>query len=622
MIEEDNKKYFHIQIFTAIAVVVFLLLTGKLWFLQVVGGAELKKLAEGNRVRAIPLEAPRGSIYDRNNKLLVGNGQSLIVTISGEKKDDKNVIKKLSQYLNTDVREIEKTIKSQDKKLGPYTPRIIAIDLKIETASLIAERKNELSGVEVQSKPVRFYPNDTKLAHVLGYVGEISERELDNPKMRSYSLGDIIGKMGVERSYEHILSGQKGGRQIEVDAAGRLKRILSNRDPMPGHSLGLTIDMRIQEIAEKALIKAVKSARRKGERNAAAGAVVVLDPNNGEVVAMASLPSFDPNDFTGGVDSSFWKKLNDKKNHFPLNNRAIMAMYPPGSTFKPITALAGYSANLLSGRTTVVCTGTWYGQGRDWPKLCWNRRGHGRVSLVSALAESCNIYFYEIGYRLWKEKSEKLQEVSRLFGFGEITGIDLPWEKKGRVPDKEWKKRWNKNDPSNQVWLPGDNVNLSTGQGDLLVTPLQLANMYAALANGGNLYKPHVLKSIISSDGKIVRKIDPVALRENLSNPLFKYINTGLRNVITYGTGERAFKGFPIRIAGKTGTSQVWGKDDFSWFIAYGPVPDSKYVIAMVIEEGGSGGAVAAPAVREIFGKIYELPDSVSEVKGVVEYSR
>lgn len=622
MIEEDKKKYFHIQIFIALSLIVFFLLLGKLWFLQVVGGSELKKLAEGNRIRAIPLEAPRGSIYDRNNKLLVGSKQSIVVTISGEKKDDKRVIERLSQYLNTDIKEIEKTIELQDKRLGPYTPRIIARDLKIENASLIAERKNELPGVEIQSKPVRSYPKGTQLAHVLGYIGEISEEELGNPKMRDYSLGTIIGKMGVERSYEHILSGQKGGRQIEIDASGRLKRILSHRDPMPGHSLGLTIDIRIQEIVENALEKAIKSARKKGARHAAVGTAIVLNPNNGEVVAMVSLPSFDPNDFTGGVDSSFWEELNDKKNHYPLNNRAIMAMYPPGSTFKPITALAGYGANLISSTTTVTCTGIWYGQGRKWPKLDWKRGGHGRVSLISALSESCNIYFYEIGFRLWKEKSEKLQEVSRLFGFGELTGIDLPWEKKGRVPDKEWKKQWNKNDPSNQVWLPGDNVNMATGQGDLLVTPLQIANMYAALANGGKLYQPHVLKSIISPDGNIVRKIKPETLRENLSNPLFKSIDTGLRNVVINGTGKRAFAGFPIRVAGKTGTSQVWGKEDFSWFVAYGPVPKPEYVIAMVIEEGGSGGAVAAPAVREIFGKIYDLSDSVNEIEGVVEYSR
>lgn len=622
MNEGENRSFTHIQVFVGIITVVFFLLAGKLWFLQVVGGTELRKLAEGNRIRAVPLEAPRGSIYDRNSKLLAGNKQSIVVTISKEQSDNKDVLNKLSGFLNLTAEEIQKNIESQGKKLGPYLPRIISSDIDIKTASAIAERKSDLPGVEVQSRPVRLYPNDSGLAHVLGYIGEVSEKELASSKTPDYSQGDIIGKMGVERSYENVLRGQKGGRQIEVDASGRLKRVLSSREAIPGHSLGLTVDMRIQEITENVLAKAIRTARKKGAGRAAAGAAVVLDPNNGEIIAMASMPSFDLNDFIGGIKPSLWTKLNDKKNHYPLNNRAIMAMYPPGSTFKPVTAIAGYDSKLIGGTTTVNCTGKWYGQGKKWPKLCWKRSGHGRVSIVSAIAQSCDVYFYEIGFKLWKKQSEKLQDVARSFGFGKLTGVDLPWEKKGRIPDKEWKRQWNKNNPSNQTWLPGDNVNMSIGQGDMLATPLQVANMYAALANGGKLYQPHVLKNIISSDGSVVRKIDPVILQDNLASPLLKYINGGLRGVIVRGTGKMAFAGFPVNVAGKTGTSQVWGKDDFAWFVAYGPVPNLKYVVAMVIEEGGSGGSVAAPAVREIFGKIYDLPDSVSQIEGVVDHSR
>lgn len=619
---QNEENSYHMQIFAIVILTAFIALAGKLWSLQVVSGSELRKLAEGNRIRAIQLESPRGSIYDRNGKLLVGNKQSIIVTLSPSKLNNDKTIKKLVALLGISPEEINKRIEAQNKKLTAYAPRIIADEVDISTATRIAEQKNILPGVDVQARATRDYPNDSIAAHVLGYVGEISDKELQDLKDADYSNGDLVGKMGIERSYESILKGQKGGRQIEVDAAGRLKRILSNRDPIPGHSLGLTIDVNIQKIAEESLAKAIRTARKLGARRASAGAVVVLDPDNGEVLALASAPTFNPEDFGGGIKPQIWRALNDKKSNYPLNNRAIMSAYPPGSTFKPVTAVAGEMSKLISASSTVVCNGKWYGSGRKWPKSCWKKKGHGRVNLVSAMAESCDVYFYEIGFKLWRQRSEKLQEASRLFGFGALTGIDLPWEKAGRVPNREWKKQWNRNNPSNQVWLPGDNVNLSIGQGDMLSTPLQIANLYSAVANGGSIYKPHVLKTIISSDGMAVRAPDPIAIYKGLGGKLSISMNSGLRQVVSRGTAKGAFASFPIKTAGKTGTSQVWGKEDFALFAGYGPLPDPKYVVVMVIEEGKSGGSVAAPAVREVFGRIFDLPDNVIEVKGVVDHSR
>lgn len=617
----DDSLY-NVQVFSIIILLAFFALAGKLWALQVVGGSELRKLAEGNRIRAIQLESPRGSIYDRNSNLLIGNKQSITVTLSPSKTNNNKTLAELSSLLGIGQEEIKTALDAQNKKLTAYAPRVIAKDVDIQTATKVAERKSLLPGVDVQARAIRDYPNGPIAAHVLGYIGEVSDNELQSLKEADYTNGDLVGKMGIERSYESILKGQKGGRQIEVDAAGRLKRILSNRDPIPGHSLGLTIDLNIQKITEEALAKAIKTARRIGARRASAGAAIVMDPKNGEVLAMASAPTFDPGNFTGGIEPQIWRSLNDKKSNYPLNNRAIMSSYPPGSTFKPVTALAGDLAKLINGSTSVVCKGKWYGSGKKWPKSCWKKKGHGRVNLVKAIAESCDVYFYEIGFKLWRAKSESLQEVARSFGFGELTGIDLPWEKKGRIPDAAWKKQWNKNNPSNQVWLPGDNVNLSIGQGDMLSTPLQIANLYSALANGGNIYMPHVLKTIISSDGREVRSFEPVPIKKDLSSKIQRYLNSGLKEVVVRGTAKGAFAKFPVKIAGKTGTSQVWGKEDYAFFAGYGPLPDPKYVVIMVVEEGKSGGSVAAPAVREIFGRIFDLPDNVSEIKGVVDHSR
>lgn len=621
MIDEEEKRP-EILIFGLVILATFTILLLRLWMLQVIAGTELKKLAEGNRVRAIEVESPRGAVFDRNNKLLTGNKPSITVTIEPKQSKDKKTIGLLSQILNIEKNEILDNLKKQDKKLPALAPRTIATDLDIETATKIQERKAILPGVEIKNRSVRFYPNGELAAHVLGYVGEISPDEISEVSEAAYSISDIIGKMGIEKSYENILRGQKGGKQIEVDSAGRPKRILSKREPVPGHSINLTLDLDIQDIAESSLAKYIKLARKSGAGKARAGAAVILDPNNGEVIALASYPTFDPSQFVGGIKPSQWKELNEKKNFYPLHNRATMAAYPPGSTFKIITALAGYQDSIINSRTTFLCTGKWTAMGSKWPKFCWKRSGHGRSDIIRALTISCDTYFYEIGYRLFKKGSEAIQRVSYDFGFGNKTGIDLPWEAAGRVPDAKWKKEWNKNNPANRIWLPGDNVNLSIGQGDMLATPLQVANAFAAIANEGTLYRPHLLKKVESSDRATVYTSKKEPLKDNLGSTFTNYIETGLKGAVQSGTAKQAFAGFPVKIAGKTGTSQVYGKDDLAWFVGYGPLPRPEYVVAVVIEEGGSGGSVAAPAVREIFGRIMDLPKESYETKEFKDYSR
>lgn len=621
---DEEQALLRARIYKTLITVAIILLAFRLWMLQVVAESSLKRLAEGNRIRIIETKAERGSIYDSKGDLLVGNKLSLNLTISPESSGKSNILKDISKITGITVKEIIKEIKKQEKKLPPLAPRRIAANLDIKTATRIKEM--DIAGVDIEAGSYRKYSKKSLASHILGYIGEISEYDTKKIKVADYSYGDSIGKFGLERGYESILKGQKGGMQIEIDASGKKSRIINKIQPVNGHSLGLTIDSKIQKAAEDVLADAIKNAKKQGNWKASSGAVVVLDPNNGQLVAMASYPTFDPSYFSGNVNYSLKKEymqmLNKKDSKFPMFNRATMAAYPPGSTFKVVSALAGLQKGGISQYTSYTCKGKWDKFDDKWAKWCWNKRGHGRVSLNRAIEQSCNIYFYEVGYKFYNNNSEDLQYFARLLGLGNLTGIDLPGEKKGRIPDAKWKREWNKNSPEFQQWLPGDSVNLAVGQGDVLATPLQMASIYSAIANGGTIYKPYIVKRIISSEGKIVREIKPTIIRKLAFSNSISLVGQGLESVVKRGTGEGAFNGFPIRIAGKTGTSQIKGKDDTSWFVGYGPLPDSKYVVAMVIEEGGSGGAVSAPAVRRLFGEIYKLPENISKIKGVKDFSR
>ena len=334
----------------------------------------------------------------------------------------------------------------------------------------LAEHESEFPGVEIQARAVREYPLGQQAAHVLGYTGEVSEEQLEEEEFEDYVLGDIVGKTGAELEFESVLQGTKGYRRFEVDATGSPRRIIEEGDPIPGSDVVLTIDSDVQAVAEQALVNAMEDAHKDDYDEARAGAAVALNVKTGEVIAMASAPTYDPTLFLGGISQANWEALNDEDSEYPLTNRTMMALYPPASTFKAFTGLAGLQYGVTGEWSKYYCPGKWTEMGEQWPKWCWLRAGgHKDISFHQGVVESCDTVFYEIGYEFYKQGDEKLQKFSREFGFGQSTGIDLPGEVDGRVPDAAWKTDFNENYPEYQKWLPGDTVNMAIGQGDMLV---------------------------------------------------------------------------------------------------------------------------------------------------------
>lgn len=604
-----------------IVVVVLSALLVRLWTMQVLNGESFAAQAENNRVREISIQAPRGRILDRNGVPLVTNRSALAVSVDPSHEDVRALLTRTwtkdtaddptSRELNEMFGEIATLLgittadvweRVTDVQQEALRPRVIAVDVSMESVAQIAERQTDFPWAIVEEIAVREYPNGNLAAHVLGYTGAISEEQFKNSdEYAGYERGDTVGKSGVERQYERVLQGDKGWRRIEVNASGRAQGVVSEQAPRPGNDIRLTIDAAVQAVTEDELDKAIAEAHRQGYTSSRAGAAVVVDIQTGEVLASTSRPTYDPAAFLGGISSAEWEALNAKTSEYPLNDRAVMAAYPPASTYKVITAISGMEAGITSENRTYSCTGRWTDMGKQWPKWCWKRTGHGTVSLRGGLKHSCDTVFYEIGYELYKRGEEELQATSREFGLGAKTGIDLPGESAGRVPDAAWKKRYNENYPEYQMWLPGDTVNMSIGQGDMLTTPLQMALVYAGLANDGDIMKPHVLKDVLGSEGDVIRTIEPEVLHATgASAEMLGVVERGLVDVTKTGTAKGVFVGFKPTVAGKTGTAQVKGKDDYAWFCAYAPAEDPRYAVAVIVEQGGHGGSVTGPAARNI----------------------
>ncbi len=587
----------------AIVLLVLGLLLVKLWSMQVVSGSAFAAQAEQNRVREITTVAPRGRILDRNGKPLVTNRATLAVVVDPQARNDKALVQRLSALLDVPVSEIQERLSSV--KEAALAPRVVAIDVPMEKVAYLAEHESQFPGVEVQTRAVREYPQGRLAAHVLGYTGEISDSQLNDPAFKGYDPTDVVGKAGAEASFESVLQGDRGSRRLEVDASGRPHRILQEIDPEPGRDVVLTIDSTVQKVTEKALQDALKDAQKENFDNAHAGAAVAIDVKTGEVLAMASAPTYDPTIFLGGVSQKQWRSLMSTDSEYPLSNRAIAGQYPPASTFKAFTGLAGLQYGVTGKWSTYQCAGKWTGMGEQWKKYCWNRSGHGTESFMAGIEDSCDTVFYEIGYAFYKRKDEKIQQMARMFGFGSRLGIDLPGEADGRVPDAKWKRAFNENYPEYQQWLPGDTVNMAIGQGDMLVTPLQVAAAYGAIAGNGTVMRPHLMRTVLGSDGRPVLSTKPeAAFKPKVSKSNLAIMDEALKRVTTTGTAKGAFRGFEPGAAGKTGTAQVAGKDDYAWFVGYAPAEKPQYVVAVVIEQGGHGGSIAGPAGRQILASL------------------
>jgi penicillin-binding protein 2 len=607
-------------VFGLLVLVVLGTLLVRLWSMQVLAGESYASQATENRIRSVTLEAPRGRIFDRSGRPLVTSRPALAVTMERSAAKNPVIVKRLAAILRMNPWDVTRAVNVS--KLGPLQARVVRLDIPMTTASYLAERSAEFPGVSVETVPIRMYPNGSVAAHVLGYVGEASQDEIASQKGRAdLKMGDIVGKAGAEAQFEKVLRGDRGFELVEVDAKGRPRRVVATREPIGGRDVVLTIDLDVQRITEKALADGIAEAHRQKFPKANAGAAVVLDVTNGEVIAMASAPSYDPTKFLNGLSQREWASLTSTASGYPLNDRAIMSAYPPASTFKAVTGLAGLQEGMTAADSTFDCTGKWVGMGEQWSKWCWNHTGHGTITFTHGVAQSCDTVFYEIGYRFYKQGKDLLQTFAKQCGYGTKSGIDLPGELSGRIPDARWKRKYNVDFPENQDWLPGDGVNMAIGQGDVLATPLQVAQAYAGIANNGAIMRPHVLKNVLDSSGRAVLPYASKAsrhvpaTRSNLS-----VMQQSLKDVVSDGTAKKTFAGMGVAVAGKTGTAQVTGKDDYAWFVGYAPADAPKYCVVVLIEQGGHGASVAGPAARMILSRLTGQP--VEFVRTAADQSR
>lgn len=611
-----------IVILGIVIAIAFAVMLTRLWFMQIVSGDEYRKKAEGNRIREISVEAPRGRILDRNGLVMVKNRSALTISVvpAELKAQREAVVSRLSKLLGMGEKEIDYKI---EKSQAPNRRAVlIRSDVGEEIVTFVREHQREFPGVIAGTSAVREYPFDTLAAHVFGYLGEINPEMLEKYEEKGYIAGDEIGLSGVEYAYDEELRGKVGKYRLEVDAQGNSIREISREEARRGLNMRTTINKNVQELVEDALTKGMINSRARthaetGRKYEATGAsAVVLEPATGEVIAMASYPTFDLNDFVGGISDKRWEELNDPDNMYPLNNRAIMSELPPGSTLKVVTALAALQEGIVDMNSAFDCENVFTkGAFKDYPKYCWST--HGPVNLSNGIVESCDIVFYEIGNDFYTRQGQglgrPLWEYCRDWQVGKRTGIDLTSEMNGRVPSPEWKKEFNKKNPEYQVWYPGDTVNMAIGQGDILSTPLQIACLYAGLANGGRFVRPHVMKQLEDLDGKVVKRARPDTTVELELDPQhLDFVNQALLGVVQGGgTAAATFEGFPLQqipVAAKTGTSEIAGKQPTAWFVCYAPVGDPKYVVAVAMEQGGHGGEVAAPVARRILEGLFNIP--------------
>ncbi len=569
--------------------VVFLFLVIRLWHLQILNADDYQAMSENNRLRFVPVAASRGAIMDRSGTVLVSNRPSFSLAVIPQEVTDKEaLLTLLSGLLGLDRAEMAERW-NKNKGRANYYPIVLASNITRDHVEIVEENRMRLPGVEIEMKPVREYSSKQLAAHLLGYIGEVSEKELDLEGYEDYNPGDYIGKNGIERALEKELHGSDGGRQLEVDARGRVLRTISESHPTVGNSVVLTIDAAVQKQAELAF----------GDQ---AGAAVAMDVTNGEILAFVSNPGFDPSLFSGKLPADIWQGYLDDKRH-PLENKALSGQYPPGSTFKMITALAGLQENILNDSTSVNCSGS-YDLGTSTFK-CWNKKGHGSTNLRKSLRESCDVFYYQLGEKLGVDK---IAAAARAFRLGEPLGVELLNERSGLIPTAEWKlKRFGKK------WFHGETLSVAIGQGAVVLTPIQLASMTATIANDGTIYRPHLVKRIVDADGKTLRETKTEIIgTASFPKESFRLVKQGMLSVVNEpgGTGAAA-RLYDVKVAGKTGTSQVvklretkrstpYQFRDHALFVAFAPYEKPEIAVAVVIEHGEHGGAAAAPIAARI----------------------
>lgn len=581
-----------------IVFLIFALLVSRLVLLQLVQGEVYALQSDNNRIRLMPITAPRGAFYDRNGTLLVSSRPGFtvsLVPISGPIADE--VIVRLADILAMKPEDIKKKITQQDNPLEPIQ---IKHDVGPEIITRIEERRSEFEGVVIEVQAVRNYINNETAAHLFGYVGEISEDELKKKKAEGYKTGDIVGKFGLEKVYDKELRGINGGSQIEVNVSGKPVQMLGKKEPVLGNGLVLTIDARIQKAAEKAMDDRLLYLQKQlGNPNARAAAAVAINPQTGEILAMVSRPTFNPNLFNGGISAKDWNAINNNPFN-PMQNRVIDAEYPPGSAFKIITGTAALEMGKVTAEEKI------FDSGQHWlvPKGNAHGAALGWIDFQEAMVKSDNVYFYELGNRLGIDNLEKW---ARSFGLGAPTGVNLVGESEGLVANRKYKEK-----VYNEEWYLSETFDAAIGQGFQLATPLQMASVVSQIANGGHRYRPYLVSKIVSPEGQTVKAFMPEELNTlNISPKNLKTIRDSLRAVVAPGgTAAYIFEGFPVSIAGKTSTAENPHGDDHGWFVAYGPFDNPTIAVAVMVEQGGYGSDSAAPIARKIMEAAFNLPPS------------
>ncbi len=583
---------------TLVLVITMTVLLIRLWDLQIMRGSEMRKLSEQNRIRVKKIVAPRGIIYDRTGKVLADTRPSFNIYLTPEDiRDFSQTVDGLARLLACDREEIIEKMKAAGG-MPPSFPIKIKSDIPMDEVARVEAHRVYIPGVSIQIEPKRNYPYGASFAHVIGYVSEISDEELkDKKKHKDYSPGDYIGKYGLERSYENDLRGVDGEKRVEVDAIGREVRTLDVVDPIPGHSLHLNLDLDLQLSADKAL------ETRKG-------AAVALNPKTGGVLVLASRPGFDPNLFASGISKKDWQGIALDKAH-PLQNRAIQGGYPPGSTFKILTATHALQLGVINERTTFTCGGGFAYGNRVFK--CWKKGGHGTISVHRAIVESCDVFFYNVGLKLGVDR---IHEFGNIVGLGRVTGIDLPNEQKGLLPSTEWKKK-----RYNQPWYEGETVSVAIGQGAVWLTPVQLAQLSSFVANDGKNFKPQIVNRIVSTEGKVVKTFEPVVNADVKFKPeIIKIVKDGMRGVVNEPGGTAgASRVQNVLMCGKTGTAQAGSEKvrlgDHAWFIAYAPAEDASIAMAILVEHGLHGSSAAAPIAKGITETLFKVKTVIKEAK-------
>ncbi|MCX7966805.1 MAG: penicillin-binding protein 2 [Syntrophorhabdaceae bacterium] len=590
-----DSKYVWIKRILIFFIIVLLI---RLWDLQIMRGSEMRMLSEQNRIRVKKVVAPRGVIYDKNGKVLAETRPSFNIYIVPEDiKDFNQTVDGLANLMKIERDEIINKLKAASN-MPPSFPVKIKSDVTMDDVAKVEAHRIYLPGVQIQIEPKRYYNYGKTFAHLIGYVSEISDEELKKKEFKNYSPGDFIGRYGLERAYEQYLRGVDGEKRVEVDAMGREIRTLDIKEPIPGHSIYLNVDLEIQEVIDKAL---------ENKR----GGCIAVDPKTGGVIALVSRPAFDPNKFTSGISKEDWQKIALDPRH-PLQNRVTQGRYPPGSTFKILLALKGLETGLINEKTTFSCKGGMPYGGRVFK--CWKKGGHGSVNIHRAIVESCDVYFYNLGLKLGVDR---IHEMAEIIGLGKKTGIDLPGEKDGLIPSSEWKQRVYKT-----PWYEGETLSVAIGQGAVWLTPIQLVQLASFVANEGVNYRPQIVKKIVSPEGKVVKTFEPVINASiNLKKDTVRIVKEGMRGVVNEGSGTAYGSRIQhVSMSGKTGTAQSVGEKgknlgDHAWFIAYAPSEEPSIAVSVLVEYGGHGSSAAAPVAKAVAETLFKEKKEIKEAK-------